>query len=83
MHAEVPNHEPSLMLMNCGTSTMVRPSFGSWLMYGLGTDNQNLPGFMAMCPGGYPIKSTQNWQSAFLARRVSGHVCGHAAQREG
>ncbi len=66
MHAEVPNHEPSLMLMNCGTSTMVRPSMGSWLMYGLGTDNQNLPGFVAMCPGGYPIKSTQNWQSAFL-----------------
>ena len=66
MHANVPNHEPSLMLMNCGESQAVRPSFGSWLTYGLGTENQNLPGFIAMCPGGYPIKGPQNWQSAFL-----------------
>jgi hypothetical protein len=66
MHAEVPNHEPSLMLMNCGTSTLVRPSLGSWVTYGLGTENQNLPGFIALCPGGYPIKETQNWQAAFL-----------------
>ena len=66
MHADVPNHEPSLMLMNCGESRLVRPSMGSWLTYGLGTENQNLPGFIAMCPNGYPIKGTQNWQSAFL-----------------
>jgi hypothetical protein len=66
MHADVPNHEPSLMLMNCGESRLVRPSMGSWLTYGLGTENQNLPGFIAMCPGGYPIKGPQNWQSAFL-----------------
>lgn len=66
MHADVPNHEPSLMLMNCGESRLVRPSFGSWLTYGLGTDNLNLPGFIAMVPGGYPIVETQNWQSAFL-----------------
>jgi hypothetical protein len=39
---------------------------GSWITYGLGTENQNLPGFIAMCPGGYPILETQNWQSAFL-----------------
>jgi hypothetical protein len=66
MHADVPNHEPSLMLMNCGESRLVRPSFGSWVTYGLGTENQNLPGFVAMCPGGYPITETQNWQAAFL-----------------
>ncbi len=66
MHADVPNHEPSLLLMNCGDSIQVRPSMGSWLTYGLGTENQNLPGFVAMCPGGYPIQETQNWQSAFL-----------------
>jgi hypothetical protein len=66
MHADVPNHEPSLMLMNCGEARLPRPSFGSWLTYGLGTDNQNLPGFIAMCPGGHPIKGAQNWQSAFL-----------------
>ena len=66
MHAEVPNHEPSLMLMNCGESRVVRPSMGSWVTYGLGTENQNLPGFLALCPGGYPIKETQNWQAGFL-----------------
>jgi hypothetical protein len=66
MHADVPNHEPSLLLMNCGESRLVRPSMGSWVTYGLGTENQNLPGFVAMCPGGYPITETQNWQAAFL-----------------
>ena len=66
MHADVPNHEPSLLLMNCGESRLVRPSMGSWVTYGLGTDNLNLPGFIAMVPGGYPIQETQNWQSAFL-----------------
>jgi hypothetical protein len=65
MHADVPNHEPSLMLMNCGDARLPRPSFGSWITYGLGTENQNLPGFVSMCPG-YPIQESQNWQSAFL-----------------
>ena len=66
MYAQVPNHEPSLMLMNCGDSVQPRPSVGAWVLYGLGTENQNLPGFIAMCPGGLPIKDTENWQSAFL-----------------
>ena len=66
MHADVPNHEPSLLLMNCGEARLVRPSMGSWVTYGLGTENQNLPGFIAMCPGGYPIQESQNWQSGFL-----------------
>src|SRR5436190_14194748 len=66
MYAQVPNHEPSLMLMNCGDSIQARPSLGAWLMYGLGSENQNLPGFVAMCPGGYPIKDAENWQSGFL-----------------
>src|SRR5829696_8855467 len=66
MFAQVPNHEPSLMLMNCGDSVQARPSVGSWVLYGLGSENQNLPGFVAMCPGGYPIKDAENWQSGFL-----------------
>ncbi|MDP6718905.1 MAG: DUF1501 domain-containing protein, partial [Pirellulaceae bacterium] len=66
MHADVPNHEPSLMLMNCGDGRLSRPSFGSWVTYGLGSENQNMPGFIAMCPGGYPIVATRNWRSAFL-----------------
>ncbi len=72
MHANVPNHEPSLMLMNCGDETLVRPSMGSWVTYGLGTENQNLPGFIAMCPSGYPIKDAENWQSAFLPGAYQG-----------
>ena len=72
MYAEVPNHEPSLMLMNCGDSVQTRPSFGAWTLYGLGTENQNLPGFVAMCPGGLPIKDTENWQAAFLPGSFQG-----------
>jgi hypothetical protein len=72
MHADVPNHEPSLMLMNCGDARLVRPAAGAWVTYGLGTENQNLPGFVAMCPGGYPIKGTENWRSAFLPGAFQG-----------
>jgi hypothetical protein len=66
MHADVPNHEPSFMLMNTGEARLPRPSLGSWVTYGLGTENQNLPGFVAMCPGGYPLLEAQNWQNGFL-----------------
>ena len=72
MQAEVPNHEPSLMLMNSGNANLPRPSFGSWLTYGLGSENANLPGFIAMCPGGYPIVATRNWRSAFLPGAYQG-----------
>ena len=66
MHAELPNHEMSLMLMNSGDQRLVRPSFGSWLTWGMGSENQNLPGFIALCPGGYPVGGAGNWRSAFL-----------------
>jgi len=77
MHANVPNHEPSLMLMNTGADrvSLIRPSLGSWVTYGLGTENENLPGFVALCPGGVPIVETQNWRSAFLPGAYQGtHV---------
>lgn len=66
MHADLPSHENSLLLMNCGDGRQIRPSLGSWLCYGLGSENQNLPAFVAMCPHGYPIQETQNWQCGFL-----------------
>ena len=72
MHAEVPNHEPSLMLMNCGDGNLPRPSMGAWVNYGLGSENRSLPGFIAMCPGGYPIVATRNWRSAFLPGAYQG-----------
>jgi hypothetical protein len=72
MHADIPNHEPSLMLMNCGEARLIRPSVGSWVTYGLGTENQNLPGFVSMCPRGYPIQESQNWQAGFLPGAFQG-----------
>jgi Protein of unknown function (DUF1501) len=66
MRTDLPNHEPSLLMMNCGDLRQVRPSFGSWLTYGLGTENQNLPGFIVLCPYGYPVSGTQNWTAGFL-----------------
>jgi hypothetical protein len=72
MYAHVPNHEPSLMLMNCGDSVQPRPSVGAWVLYGLGAENQNLPGFIAMCPGGMPIKDSENWQAGFLPGALQG-----------
>lgn len=72
MYADVPNHEPSFMLMNCGEGRQARPSMGAWVTYGLGTVNQNLPGFIAMCPGGQPTMAAQNWRSAFLPGAFQG-----------
>ena len=82
MHADVPNHEPSLMLMNCGEARQARPCVGSWVLYGLGTENQNLPGFIVMCPGGFPIAESQNWQSAFLPGHLPGHLHRQQAHRD-
>src|SRR5262249_41961692 len=73
MQADVPNHIPSILLMNCGDSRLIRPSLGSWAVYGLGSENQNLPGFVAMGPGGYPGNGgSQNWQSGFLPGAFQG-----------
>lgn len=65
MYTDVPNHEPSLFLLNCGAIQPGRPSLGSWLMYGLGTENHNLPGFVVLCPG-IPVVGPPLWSSAFL-----------------
>ncbi len=65
MYANTPNHEQSMRLMNCGDERLSRPSYGAWVLYGMGTENQNLPGFVAMCPG-LPVADVSNWRSAFL-----------------
>jgi len=72
MYTDVPNHEPAMLLMNCGDPIQVRPSMGSWVTYGLGTENQQLPGYIAMCPGGLPDVGPQNWRSAFLPGAYQG-----------
>ena len=65
MHANTPNHEQSMRLMNCGDERLSRPSMGAWLTYGLGTENQNLPGYIALCPG-LPVADVSNWRASFL-----------------
>ncbi|MDQ6678803.1 MAG: DUF1501 domain-containing protein [Acidobacteriota bacterium] len=65
MYTDRPNHEPSLLMLNCGDKMPGRPSFGSWVTYGLGTENQNLPGFVVLCPG-VPVIGHQLWSSSFL-----------------
>src|SRR5438034_1495973 len=65
MWTEVPNHEPSLFMFNTGAIQPGRPSLGSWLMYGLGSENRNLPGFVVLCPG-MPVVGSPLWSSAFL-----------------
>jgi hypothetical protein len=65
LHTNNPNHEPALLMMNSGEMQPTRPSMGSWLTYGLGTDNQNLPGFVVLCPG-KPVVGPQLWSNSFL-----------------
>jgi hypothetical protein len=65
MYTDNPNHEPGLLLMNSGNMQPIRPSMGSWLTYALGTDNQNLPGFIVLCPG-KPVVGPQLWSNSFL-----------------
>jgi len=65
IYTDIPNHEPSLQMMNCGENLMSRPSLGSWLLYGLGTDNQDLPGYIVLCPG-MPVVGSPLWNSSFL-----------------
>lgn len=65
MHTDLPGHESSTLMLNCGHTQLGRPSMGSWVTYGLGTENQNLPGFVVLCPG-TPVVGPPLWSSAFL-----------------
>ena len=72
MYTDTPIHENSLRMMNCGASIMARPSIGSWVTYGLGTENQNLPGFVVLVPNGMPVAGADNWQASFLPGSFQG-----------
>jgi hypothetical protein len=65
MFTDRPNHEPSLMMLSSGDKFPGRPAMGSWLTYGLGTENRNLPGYIVLCPG-LPVIGHQLWSSTFL-----------------
>ena len=67
MYGEHANHEPALFLMHSGRTIASRPAIGSWVSYGLGTENQNLPAYVVLDdPKGLPINGISNWQSAWL-----------------
>jgi hypothetical protein len=66
MVTDIPNHGPSVMMMNTGSSRFGLPSMGSWITYGLGTENQNLPGFIVLAPSAAGDGGTSRWGSAFL-----------------
>jgi hypothetical protein len=77
MHTNIPNHEPSLLMMNSGETQPTRPAMGSWLLYGLGTENQNLPGFVVLCPG-KPVVGPQLWSNSFLPGVFQGTHINHS-----
>lgn len=66
MQGEIANHTPGLLLTNCGHATLARPSIGSWLLYGLGNESDELPGYVVLCPKGLPTAQSRNWTSSFL-----------------
>ncbi len=72
MHTDIPNHEPGLLMMCCGSNLPIRPSFGSWLLYGLGSENRNLPGFVVLCPGRPGVVGPQLWSNSFLPGATQG-----------
>jgi len=75
MHTEQINHDPAHAFMNSGTSIKGRPSMGSWLLYGLGAETENLPGFVVLTSRGktglQPVSARQ-WSSGFLPSRFQG-----------
>lgn len=77
LHSDNPNHGPALLQMNNGTILPTRPSMGAWMLYGLGTENQNLPGYIVLCPG-RPVRFSILWNSAFLPSEYQGTYINHS-----
>lgn len=78
MHADNPNHGPALLQMNNGTILPTRPSMGAWFLYGLGSENQDLPGYVVLCPG-RPVRFSILWNSAFLPSSCQGTYINHSS----
>jgi hypothetical protein len=66
MWTDIPAHDVATVFMNTGSLRISKPGLGSWIIYGLGTENQNLPGFISLRTGGLPIGGAANYQAAFL-----------------
>ena len=72
MHTDIPEHAGAILMMNLGHIQPTRPSMGSWLVYGLGSENRNLPGFVSMSPRAQPRGTLANWGSAVLPGAYAG-----------
>jgi len=79
MHTEEPDHGQAVLKLHTGHGTLVRPSMGSWIVYGLGTLNQSLPGFITLCPSSI-TGGPQNYGSSFLPAVYQGTAIGQAGQ---
>jgi hypothetical protein len=66
VYTDIPNHEPSCLMLNTGANQAGRPSMGAWLTYGLGTENQNLPGYVVLCPDVPTTVGPPLWSNGFL-----------------
>lgn len=77
LHTDNPNHGPALFMMNNGAITPTRPSMGSWMLYGLGAENADLPGYVVLCPG-RPVRFAELWSSAFLPGQYQGTYINHS-----
>ena len=75
MHADVPSHPECYVQLHTGSFQFVRPSVGAWVLYGLGSENENLPGFIAMCPE-ERVGGAQNYGSSFLPAYYQGTAIG-------
>ncbi len=72
MHTDQFNHHPGQLMMNCGVPLFGRPSLGSWLVYGLGSASQNLPGYVVLTAGRGLSGGTSLWSSGFLPSNFQG-----------
>ncbi len=81
MHTDIPEHAGAMLMMNLGHLQPSRPSMGSWLTYGLGTENQDLPGFIAMSPRAQPRGKLANWGNAFLPGAYAGTYVNIASMK--
>ncbi len=81
MHTDIPEHAGAMLMYNLGHLQPSRPSMGSWLVYGLGSENQNLPGFVAMSPRAQPRGKLANWGNAFLPGAYAGTYVNIASMK--
>jgi hypothetical protein len=72
MHTEAFNHHPGQLMMNSGVPRFGRPTMGSWLNYGLGSESRNLPGYVVLTSGRGTSGGTSNWTSGFLPSSYAG-----------